>query len=462
MPMELCVNDKSTANPSTDDIAQAIDATPHPEDWYLVLDSDDDAYVEAAARPDGTYEVTASDGRRDLQADEPLETNRVKEILFKFLAGDAAWRDMGFSPVSAPEARDGSPARVARGGSGPPAWALGIVIGTIAVVVLAALLPWRAYLPFGDSDAFNIGLIAAPVVVLFIVAALVKLLDVRRASSWSTVAGRVVRSGTEARRHRFAGEATTVTTVPVVEYEFSVGGRAWRGSRISIGDDSGGANTEATLRRYPVGAAVSVYYDPGNPRNCVLERDIPEGVGKGLILLVAFGAAVAAGIYYLATGAPLLLSAYLPDGDNAPVVIFAAAFGFVVLLFFIASYRLSRKAADWPMVRGSVLSSGSERIQKRQSGRTQIYYVPVVEYRYRVDDVDYVSRQIKLGVILFADQASATKVAARYPQASGVDVHYDPANPGSAALENPRGWHWLLLAVALGCFAIAAHAGGVI
>ena len=109
-----------------------------------------------------------------------------------------------------------------------------------------------------------------------------------------------------------------------------------------------------------------------------------------------------------------------------------------------------------------MLSSGSERVEKRRSGRTQIYYVPVVEYRYRVDDVDYVSRQIKLGVILFADQASATKVAARYPEGSGVDVHYDPANPGSAALENPRGWRWLLLAVALGCFAIAAHAGGVI
>ena len=157
------------------------------------------------------------------------------------------------------------------------------------------------------------------------------------------------------------------------------------------------------------------------------------------------------------------MSAYLPDAsDNAPVVIFAACFGFLVLLFFIASYRLSRKAAGWPMVRGTVLSSGSERVQKRQNGRTQTYYVPVVEYGYRVNDVDYVSRQIKLGVVLSADQAYATKVAARYPQGSGVDVHYDPANPGYAALENPRGFHWLLLAVALGCFAIAAHAGGVI
>jgi mono/diheme cytochrome c family protein len=51
--MELCVNHKFTTSPSADDIAQAIDATPHPDDWYLVLDADDGSYVDAAARPDG-------------------------------------------------------------------------------------------------------------------------------------------------------------------------------------------------------------------------------------------------------------------------------------------------------------------------------------------------------------------------------------------------------------------------
>lgn len=460
--MELCVNGKSTANPSAVDIAQAIDATPHPEGWYLFLDSDDGSYVEVAARPDGTYDVTASDRERELQANAPLGASQVKEILFKVRAGDGGWRDLGFSPIADSEAKDGSSAALARAGSGPPPWALAIVVGTIAIVALAAVLP-RAYLPFGDSDYFYAGLIAAPMVVLFIVAALAKMLEARRASAWSTAAGRIVRSGTEASHHRFAGSATTVATVPVVEYEFSVAGRTWRGRRISIGEDAGGAHTEATLRRYPVGAAVSVHYDPGNPGNCVLERGIPEGVAKGLAVLVAFGAAAAVALYYLVISGPRLLSAYLPDGnDNAPVVIFAACFGLVVLLFFVASYRYSRKAADWPMVRGTVLSSGSEQVEKRQNGRAQTCYVPVVEYGYRVRDVDYVSRQIKVGVALSADQAYALRVAARYPQGSTVDVHYDPADPSNAALENPRGLHWLLLVVALGCFAIAARAAGII
>ena len=459
--MELCVNDKTTASPSVDDIARAIDSAPHPEDWYLVLESGDGSYVEAAARDDGTYDVTASDYQGDLQADAPLEANRVKEILSRFLAGDSGWRDMGFSPVTTAAAKAGSGAAVARGESAPPAWALAIVIGTIAVVVIVFMFPVRKYLPFGDSDFFYVGLIAAPMVMLFVVAVLVKMLEVRRASTWSTVAGRIVRSDTQASRHGFAGEATTVTTAPLVEYEFSVGGSTWRGSRVSIGEDSGGANTEATLRRYPVGAVVSVYYDPDNPSNCVLVRDVPAGVGKGLAILVALGIAAAVGVYYLATSGPRLLSAYLPNGiDNAPVTIFAAGFGLAVLLFFIASYRLSRQTANWPLVRGTVLSSGSEQVRSSDSGSTRKSYAPAVEYRYRANDVDYVSRQIKVGIVLSASGAYAKKVAARYPQGSQVDVHYDPANPSNAALENPGGFYWLLLAVALGCFAIVAHAGG--
>ena len=43
-----------------------------------------------------------------------------------------------------------------------------------------------------------------------------------------------------------------------------------------------------------------------------------------------------------------------------------------------------------------------------------------------------------------------------------VEVHYDPANPSNAALENPTRLHWLLLGVALAFFALAAWAGGLI
>jgi hypothetical protein len=90
--MELCVNDRITAHPSSDDIGRAIDATPHPEGWYLILESDD-ALIEAGAVADGRYTVSASDGGREFEAGTPLDAGQLKAILLKFLAGDTTWRE---------------------------------------------------------------------------------------------------------------------------------------------------------------------------------------------------------------------------------------------------------------------------------------------------------------------------------------------------------------------------------
>lgn len=460
MAMELCVNDKFTTDPSPDDIGRAMDSGPHPAGWYLVLDDEDDgSNLEVTARPEGTYDVTADDGHREGHPARPFTADQAKAVLLKYSARDPAWRDAFTWESEAEEEQESRP--IAKRSSEPPTWAVAIVVGSVALVVLVSLLggSLRGILPFGDSEYFYIGLIFLPMVVLFVVAVLAKMLEVRRASGWSTAVGRIVKSGTAAEHHRFAGEATTVKTLPAVEYEFSVGGRKIRGNRISIGEDSGGANTAATLRHYTVGAAVTVYYDPANPKNCVLERGVPEGVGKGLAILVGFVVVFAGVVYWLVTGAPRLLEQHYPKA-NTPVVIFVASFGVLVLLFFIASWRLSRRAADWPLVRGTVLSSGTERIEDRSNGRTRVTHTPVVEYGYRVNDVDYVSRQIKLGMAMSASESYAAGVAARYPKGAVIDVHYDPGNPANAALENPTGTRWFLLALAIALFALAAHQAG--
>jgi hypothetical protein len=88
-----------------------------------------------------------------------------------------------------------------------------------------------------------------------------------------------------------------VKNVPAVEYEFSVSDRTYRGARIAIGDDSGGANIEATLARYPVNKNVTVYYEPADPNNCVLERDVPKGLASGCLAMLAIAAASVGGIY---------------------------------------------------------------------------------------------------------------------------------------------------------------------
>jgi hypothetical protein len=209
------------------------------------------------------------------------------------------------------------------------------------------------------------------------------------------------------RRHQFSGEATTVTNIPTVEYEFAVAGTTYRGARISIGDDSGGANTEATLARYPVGATVTVYYDPADPTDCVLERDIPRGVGSGCALFAAVGTAVVVGIYWLATSGKDLVAAHLPEGANAPLVILTTAMGLVASAFFFAARRISEEAAGWPVTRGKVVISSTETFYELSQGREQIFHAPVVEFTYQVHGHEYRSRQITLGSKLAGTQSLA-------------------------------------------------------
>jgi Protein of unknown function (DUF3592) len=369
----------------------------------------------------------------------------------------------------------------------PPPWAIGLMVAIIGFVVLMYSFPGIAYaiFPFARSDYFWIGLIFLPFVALIVVAVASAGLDFRRAQSWSETTGRIVKSQLEVRRHRFAGEAETVENVPAVEYEFSVGGRKYLGSRIGIGHDTEGANTEATLKRYTQGAAVTVYYDANDPRNCVLERGGPfaakpvasapgeplpttpklaQGVARPSALRVTEGlivlAAIGGGIWWLVARGPDFIEAHFPKSDP-PIVIFAACFGLAALAIFIASHRYSKQAQSWPKVTGEIVRSEVESFRDTTGGRTTTMYRPAVEYAYTVGTLALRGTQIKLAMTTSGTQAYAESVVKKYPQGSTVEVHYDPANPATAALENPTGATWLVAALAAACFAFSVWQLGV-
>jgi Protein of unknown function (DUF3592) len=361
------------------------------------------------------------------------------------------------------EARSpGTPVRARQ--SGPPQWVLAAVAGIVGSFTLASFIlsSFDLPAPFDNPGALVMWLFGAMCVALILIIVVSKLWEAHRAASWPQATGRIVKSGIEARRHQSVGETTTVTNVPVVEYEFAVAGTTYRGTRISIGEDSGGANMDATLARYPVAATVVVYYDPANPANCVLERDIPRGFGRGCALILVIGAIVAAGIYWLATSGTNLVAAHLPEDANAPLVVLTSAMGAAVLAFFFAGRRISREAAGWPVTPGTVVISSTETLRQINQGRASISYAPVVEFSYQVHGRDYRSRQITLGANLAGTQSFAEQTAARYPQGSAVDVHYDPANPSNAVLRTTSSASWLLLVLALFCFGVAVHASGLL
>ncbi len=297
---------------------------------------------------------------------------------------------------------DGRPLQ-GRSGQNPPTWAMIVMVGIIGLVALLfALDNWtgtaiRKHLPFGGGDMFWIGLIFLPMVALLVVAIASKLIELRQAKSWLPAAGRILSSGIETRRHQFEGEPETVKNVPAVKYEFTVGARTVDGTRISIGDEIG-LDIEATLKRYPAGAEVTVYYDPRDPTKCVLERDfthdledahlskrdVLSGCLGGIAMLAVLGLA----IYGLAAYGPDFVRAHFPRlHSHAEMPVAAVGFGLVMLMFFFAARRAAKQAATWPTVRGKIVNSEVEEYQAARRGQRRphpVAYRLPAEGRIRV------------------------------------------------------------------------------
>ena len=122
-------------------------------------------------------------------------------------------------------------------------------------------------------------LVAFPALIVF--AAIYKYREIRQASAWPGVPGRIVISTVEPRSVRSGdpdSDDTELRNFANVEFEYRIASRTYRSSRISIGEDMGNAEIAATLAKYPVGKAVTVYYNPNHRDQAVIERDAPPGL----------------------------------------------------------------------------------------------------------------------------------------------------------------------------------------
>ena len=456
--MELTVHDRVIAQPSAADIIAAVDAAPKSEDWYLTLDSGKGDSLDVTFEDNGEYRIVCAQ-KGDRYIAETADEGQLKAVLTSYFAGDEQWRSLcrwkieRKPKVTKPVQKTAS--------SEPPVWAIVAVIAAVFFIGIYAELPanWRAVLPFGNSEFGFVFVIFLPMVVMIVAMLIHKLGGVRKAAAWPSAQGRITRSTMGSALRQFEGEEGRVINAPEIAYEFTTHGRKWTGTRIGIGEDSGGANSEVTLKRYPVGAAVTVYYNPKDPSDCVLERDAPEGFGKGCLALLGVATVIGVVIWWAIQHGQALITANLPHA-NAGAMLFAIGFGLVTLLMFIASLKVSKQAKGWASVEGKVLISTTQSFERYNEGRHTTMYAPLVEYSYQVNGQAYRSRQIKLGVKVETGQAGAEKTAARYPEGGVVQVRYDPANPGNAALEMPGGYSWIMLAIALFCFGVAAKASG--
>ena len=91
------------------------------------------------------------------------------------------------------------------------------------------------------------------------------------AQTWTGTMGTVLTSNVQIRR-----TGTSRSEFPVVVYQYQVNGQALQGQTIKAGEQFFSVRVlgqaQETVRRYPPGAQVMVYYNPANPAESALER----------------------------------------------------------------------------------------------------------------------------------------------------------------------------------------------
>ena len=117
----------------------------------------------------------------------------------------------------------------------------------------------------------------------------------RAAASWPSAPG-MIRKAEIGRDQAVDHEATATLTLRV-EYNFQASGGEHTGTRIRFDETLYHSIKEAQkeLNKYPVGGPVTVFFDPQNPTECVLEKRNSSGmvflVVGAIIIIVAIAGA---------------------------------------------------------------------------------------------------------------------------------------------------------------------------
>jgi hypothetical protein len=316
-------------------------------------------------------------------------------------------------------------------------------------------LPWFVYL-----------MLLAPLGLL-LGAAAYKSLQVRAAREWPSAAGKVVVSRAQVRETRVIdsdredGYRTEQRNFANIIYEYSVAGQKLRNDRVSIGEDLGNFQVAETIAKYPVGAVVTVYYNPLHPKEAVLERDLPKGlwgclgIGTAITLTIVLGSAF--GLNKMSE----FFSARLVDPKLSPLVIGFGAFGAAIALFALVMQKQGSLAKKWPVVSGTVKLSGLDeyRAAPSDSGtRGSTMYERKVSYSYKFNDVAYSNEHAS-----FSSNSPTTSPwvlrlwGMDFQDGATVQVWVNPANPSEATLNPSSPFAWFLWLLAAGFAAMACY-----
>lgn len=476
--MQLEVDGEIIERATSADIRRAIQAKPPHEHWSISLTRNEGSWIEADVDTDDTYALTYFEGEAMYEGRRTIDGRALADILTQYLADDERWRtDM--------EWQLWQPKPTAVPASGPSRWSVGPIIGVplalfVTIFLIPWLLEWLARLPWHrlplpswlDSMVARIvlGFFAACVAVV-LVAVIVKTIELRRVRRWPSVMGRIVSSAPG-----FALTRTDNSSMPrneriaAIYYAFEVAGRTYQAKRVTLAEKTAESEVAGLLAQYPAGKVVTVFYDPADPSNAVLEREMPQGVLAGCLTLLGVGVVAVAAVIYFANAGPDLITSVFPNAFVPLVVMFGAG-AFIVGMVTWGILKAALAARNWPKVTGTVSLSEVHDFQMARSRssnsrsshrRSRTAYMPVIEYDYRVAGKPYKSRSVQLDTEVGGSRAFADRIAARYPVGKIVQVRYDPKDHTRAALEIKFGFSLFLVALFVVLLALAVWATGVL
>lgn len=286
------------------------------------------------------------------------------------------------------------------------------------------------------------------------------------ARSWDKVEGVITASEVEQPDSHVSDDLDDAT--PIIRYRYRAGGADIESDQVQIGGLPLTTRVLAGQRiaRYPVGAHVDVYVDPGNPNNALLEPSAADNIVGQIVFTVLFGFAaavltahsIAGHVLYTRNGVPLFAFA-LPA-----IAILAAVFSVVA---FVRAKRLAGASARWPTAAGTVTHSSviEEQIEddsnSEKSTIRKIYRYQVdLRYAYRIGKRDYIGTSATPAwTPIYGLREQAEAAASKYRPGAPLTVYYDPDRPSYAVLEpdNKQG-----SAAPLVFGAISAVAGGAL
>jgi hypothetical protein len=280
------------------------------------------------------------------------------------------------------------------------------------------------------------------------------LLNDYKTYKWAGVPGKILAS------EAIVGEKEESDRYSVrIEYQYEWEGGTLRSNRLGLNSPKFGSTNQAEniAHKYPPGSEVTVYVDPAQPENSILEK--PDA-WQFLLLLLPLGFIAVPGFILWAVwtkrspeGGPVSEKAKTRSGRWFFLIFLLAGLGFGIPFIFIPIYKII-DARGWNAVDATVQSS---RVQSHHSSDGTTYSVDIL-YEYEVSGVKYRSSRYDFMSGSSSGYKGKAEIVRRYPEGKTVTCYVNPGNPTEAVLNRDFGW-WILFGLIPGVFILVGFFG---